>query len=214
MNFFNNIIKNKMKKKYTRWLVWALVSIATISPLLPPLYFYYDKFGLGYWKEHQDWAHLGSYFGGVIGPLVTFISVLYLGFQLRQQVKQNRREADVRRCELLIKEAKDSAVLLSKRFDDVDFLNCLKSEVEAYIGNDSNLHKERATKFCRDNLRLYYEFLILESVLVELYELDHKTYDTVRWRVMAHCDLDGLGAFNRIVNEKHGTNKKLCISLR
>ncbi|WP_444886691.1 hypothetical protein [Microbulbifer sp. JMSA008] len=47
------------------------------------LYFY--KFGLGLWDDHSKWGELGSFFGGVIGPLLAAASVIYLAQQVRLQ---------------------------------------------------------------------------------------------------------------------------------
>ena len=35
-----------------------------------PIVLYAYKFGIGLWDSNADWAAMGSYFGGVLGPLI------------------------------------------------------------------------------------------------------------------------------------------------
>ncbi|MCJ1881873.1 hypothetical protein [Pseudomonas nitroreducens] len=48
-------------------------------------YFYIGDFSLSASSENIDWSSFGSYFGGVAGPLLTFISVFLLVYTIRQQ---------------------------------------------------------------------------------------------------------------------------------
>ena len=48
-------------------------------------YFFVGGFSLERSVSNTDWGSFGSYFGGVAGPLLTFISVLLIVYTVRQQ---------------------------------------------------------------------------------------------------------------------------------
>ncbi|WP_071873539.1 hypothetical protein [Atopomonas hussainii] len=48
-------------------------------------YFFIGDFTLSAATENLDWSAFGSYFGGVAGPFLTFISILLLVYTIRQQ---------------------------------------------------------------------------------------------------------------------------------
>lgn len=57
--------------------------------LLTVMGVYSYSFGIGLWEEHQKWAEMGSFFGGVLGPILAFCSLLYLAYQVEMQRKQH-----------------------------------------------------------------------------------------------------------------------------
>ena len=70
--------------------------LALTSALLvfTPIFLYIKVFGFGFWDEHTKWAELGSFFGGVLGPIITVISVGFLFLQLRANNKQQQHTID------------------------------------------------------------------------------------------------------------------------
>lgn len=70
-----------MKKIIISILILALISI------LASAWFYYDRFDLGYWENASDWGAMGSFFGGVLGPAFTFLTMLLLAYTLFQNKK-------------------------------------------------------------------------------------------------------------------------------
>ena len=75
---------------------FSLLVIITMIGL--PIFLYINQFGLGVWDKHEDWARMGSYFGGVVGPIITTISLLFLGWQIGVQTKQRREENILHVC--------------------------------------------------------------------------------------------------------------------
>ncbi|MBU75613.1 MAG: hypothetical protein CMK63_01320 [Pseudoalteromonadaceae bacterium] len=61
---------------------WAGLMVG-VTLIATPIGLYIDKFGLGYWAEHQKWAELGTYIGGVVTPILTFITIAFLLLQLK-----------------------------------------------------------------------------------------------------------------------------------
>jgi len=72
----------------------AIVVIAIAFPIAIYLY----QFGFGLWSSHDDWGTMGSYFGGVLGPIITSISLAFLAIQIRAQTKQRSEEAALHVC--------------------------------------------------------------------------------------------------------------------
>lgn len=63
-----------------------------------PIILYVNQFGFGIWDKHEDWARMGSYFGGVLGPIITTVSLLFLGWQIGAQTKQRKEEVTLHVC--------------------------------------------------------------------------------------------------------------------
>lgn len=72
----------------------ALVVIVIALPIATYLY----QFGFGIWSSHEDWGIMGSYFGGILGPIITSISLAFLAVQIRAQTNQRSEEAALHVC--------------------------------------------------------------------------------------------------------------------
>ena len=76
--------------KSKQFFLW-IFSILLIST---PIVLYIYKFGFGLWNDHSKWAELGSYFGGILGPILSFVSILILWFSLKQSISGNQSQVD------------------------------------------------------------------------------------------------------------------------
>ncbi len=88
-----------------RW--FGLLAAVTCIPV--GVYAY--NFGIGFWNTNEDWAYLGTFFGGVLGPILTFASVLLLILTLKETQSANKAQL----------------VLLQKQQFDNSFFNTLNS---------------------------------------------------------------------------------------
>ncbi|MFM5495563.1 hypothetical protein ACET9I_03165 [Aeromonas veronii] len=50
---------------------------------------YLIQFGFGFWDDNEDWGYLGSFFGGVLGPLFSFASFYLLLLTLKETKSSN-----------------------------------------------------------------------------------------------------------------------------
>lgn len=57
-----------------------------------PIALYIKKFGFGLWENHDDWARMGDFFGGVLGTILTTISIVFLAIQIREQSTVRKNE--------------------------------------------------------------------------------------------------------------------------
>lgn len=75
-----------------RYLIYLSALFMIVTALVYSIYFFYV---LDYEisKEVDDWAHLGSYFGGVVGPALSFISLIML---IKTLELQNAANSDLR----------------------------------------------------------------------------------------------------------------------
>ena len=60
-----------------------------------PVVLYFYEFGLGLWEKNEDWAYLGSFFGGVLGPAFTLMSVVLLVFTLKETQQANHSQLEL-----------------------------------------------------------------------------------------------------------------------
>lgn len=81
--------------------LFFITFIASISPIA--FYFWHFYFHLGFKISNNvnDWASLGSYFGGVIGPTLTFFTIIILIKSLETQKSFNEKSLkEIQRKEL------------------------------------------------------------------------------------------------------------------
>lgn len=101
--------------------LWALALAAIL--IAAPIGLYIDKFGLGYWDEHEKWGELGSYFGGVVTPILTGITLIFLLLQLKYLAKGLESERQHR--------------IQTDTNSEVDYFISLIYEKVTYIKNNS-----------------------------------------------------------------------------
>lgn len=68
-----------------------LVSAALFASVV--LFFFVDKFGIGYWDTVEEWAQTGDFFGGILNPIFAFFSLIliaYTLFQNKNAIEQNK----------------------------------------------------------------------------------------------------------------------------
>ncbi|MGF1760978.1 hypothetical protein L4D76_24260 [Photobacterium sagamiensis] len=100
--------------------------------VLLPIVLYINQFGFGVWclvfgvwTDHSKWAEMGSFFGGVLGPIITVISVTFLYVQLKEHQKQQQYTLDT--------------LKLQKIESDIAFFSSIvKSELERKIPTMNN----------------------------------------------------------------------------
>lgn len=85
-----------------------LISFIAIAALIAAglsIYFYIDQFGIGYFESVGDWGTLGDFFGGILNPTFTFLSIILLAYTLYQNkmaLEQNQIALDLNNEELEI----------------------------------------------------------------------------------------------------------------
>ncbi len=72
--------------------MWKIILVFVIGLLLAVAvggaYYIYVGIGMPFSDSGEDWAQFGNYFGGVAGPLLSFISILLLVYAILMQNRQ------------------------------------------------------------------------------------------------------------------------------
>ncbi|MCF6189785.1 MAG: putative phage abortive infection protein [Cocleimonas sp.] len=77
------------------WIKTIVVVAAIVS--LSAIIFYWYKFGFGLWDTPEKWGALGDFFGGILNPILAFLSLILLLITLQQNQKalsQNKKALD------------------------------------------------------------------------------------------------------------------------
>ena len=125
------------------------------------IYAFANQFGLNLSTDLSRWAEFGSFFGGTLGPILAFPSLIYLAIQIQQQTKEYRDA----RIESEIKQREDSislylAMLHQKLFVNDPTLGFPISDLILKISNDKNL-KNKNSELCRIGLSARAETLVM-----------------------------------------------------
>lgn len=89
--------------------LWFTLIFMACAGVCVAFYIYRDQFGGGYSPKSEDWAAFGSYMGGVLGPLVsllTLVAVIRTVYLQRELLSAQREES----LALKIAAAQDTSV--------------------------------------------------------------------------------------------------------
>lgn len=78
-----------MKKKI-EFMFWTVILVLILLPVISYIY----VFGFGFWSTSTQWAELGGFFGGVLGPILSFISILILWLSLKQSANDSQSQVN------------------------------------------------------------------------------------------------------------------------
>lgn len=77
-----------------KFLIVILVTCLLIALLSVPLFLWSEKFGIGNGGTTETWSHFGTFFSGILSPLLAFFSFIGVIITIRQQGKSNRLQAE------------------------------------------------------------------------------------------------------------------------
>ncbi|NRB22729.1 hypothetical protein [Shewanella sp.] len=93
----------KKTKKFKRIVI--ISSIFLISPIVLSYVYQFGHGGLS--NKTQDWANFSTYVGGLLTPIITFFTIVFLYFQIRSsreeselQIAENSRSVERQLCHL------------------------------------------------------------------------------------------------------------------
>lgn len=143
---------------------WAVIAFVFISCLIIiGLYSY--QFGIGLWSTPEKWGQLGDFFGGVLNPVIGFVTLILLLVTITQNQKAleyNSQELELTRNELSDskKALQQQVVILATQsfnstfFHMVSFLNDSSSNIryESTEENIKNIKGKKAFQFYHQEL--------------------------------------------------------------
>ncbi len=190
------------------------VVILGVLILTLPIYLYINQFGIGVWKEHQEWGVMGSYFGGVMGPLITSISIVFLGYQIREQRLQRNlefigRQSRQHEKDLLNLIPKLSTILKSEPFYSSVKFTMINYDKKVYLG-DREGAKNEVKKLVKSYFREFHVWLAIDLNYRDLAKVDYSRYKKVTYYLLSECELECLHYLNKVSNSFCDINNEVC----
>ncbi|EJN6718012.1 hypothetical protein NQO50_004406 [Vibrio vulnificus] len=177
----------------------VLIAVLVFAACLLPISLYAYQFGFGLWDSHEDWGIMGSYFGGILAPIFTGISVIFLAFQIREQVKLNSQSLQERRATQLEGDIKYALPLLLTFLEDKKFISDLKSQLARYEGiSDGDQLKAMTKDFSTTYIQPVQAWALLDGALRNLYRFDRTRYKAMTQYVIMHCVIERLAYLDRV----------------
>ncbi|EHR0803111.1 hypothetical protein KS868_004427 [Vibrio parahaemolyticus] len=201
-----------MKGKSLYFIISTIIAILSL-----PIALYVYKFGIGLWDSHADWAVMGSYFGGVLGPLITGVSLLFLGFQIRAQVIQNKIEYLDRKCSHSEVSVRENLPRLSEylKLEFGDAIRLTKMACKDLIRDgQSDAARDEATKVVRVYFKEFQTWNILDSNLRELCLLDYSRYKKMSLYLLAEQELEVIYDLHFLSDLFSKTSSEQCVLLK
>ena len=146
-----NLLLLKQKIKNRSNIVLVLIGLGIIIITFGVFYneFLIDKSlsELNSQGSITNWGYFGSYFGGIVAPILTFITLIILIRQINEMQKANKIQIEhmerARRIEILTERINYTSNKANERINKVHSLD--EDIVSLYIENDPNLSKQGVT---------------------------------------------------------------------
>ncbi|MFC1503451.1 hypothetical protein ACFL53_03755, partial [Pseudomonadota bacterium] len=192
-------------------------SLLVFSVVLLPIITYGYKFGFGFWDSHEDWGYMGSYFGGVMGPIMTSLSLFFLAWQIREQLIQRKLEFTNQKSNQCEKDILNITPKLAQVLNDVNFTSTIKVAMASY----DEKYKLQGADEARDEVKMlvetyYKEFNLWLSIDVNfrgLASIDYTRYKKLTYYMLSECELEGLYYLNKVSNRLSNESNTLCTLL-
>ncbi|WP_152662855.1 hypothetical protein [Halomonas sp. HG01] len=174
-----------MKKNKANYSVGGLFLIFVFLPILAYVY----KFGIGFWDNHEDWSYMGDYFGGVLGPIITSLSLFFLAFQIRFQSQQRAEENSRHICFEGEKNIEKALEVVKPLLDEARISSNLKltaekiKELKEQEKNDEA--RKEANRFFSDQVNVLSNWARIDVSLRDMRDHDENKCRMAKWGVYA-----------------------------
>ncbi len=144
--------------------------------LCVPLFLWHEKFGLGYGGTTEAWSHFGTFFSGIISPVLACLSFIGVIITIRQQGKSNKLQADANeKAEVNRKLANELQIRVEEKQQD-NFEISIQNKNAMSIRAQSNVVRSTAIDII-NNILDYPRTQVAKSARVLLLELQNLSYD-------------------------------------
>lgn len=83
----------KFKKTFKEYPLASLIVTSALIAAFLAIGFYIHKFKIGYYEKPEEWGALGDFFGGILNPFFTFLSIILFAYTLSQNRKALEQSA-------------------------------------------------------------------------------------------------------------------------
>lgn len=172
-----------------------LVLIFTLILLFLPATLYFYKFGFGLWETHEDWAKMGGFFGGVLGPILASFSLFFLGYQYHLQTED--RLINIFEEDVMNFLPKLSKVLKSKDFKEN--MRKLLLDHKLLIELDKNLEAELLiNKYIGENIRPHTLWVQIDASMRNLKKRSDFRHRRMRTYILSECNIEDLVLMDQV----------------
>ncbi|MGQ0333108.1 hypothetical protein [Halomonas elongata] len=188
-----------------KWVKVACCSLLVVAIFLP-IGLYIKVFGVGLWDKHEDWARMGSFFGGILGPIITGSTLVFLGMQIKLQ-SQQRRDEEVRHiCSECERDILKALPIIEEFFVDGENISKIQQQWEKYRDAKKAGDKEKAFDVAKEAFSGSFYFLAswsqVEVSLSKLKDLNPNKYNVMRWHIFSRLDVYVLGYVDSLRSEQ------------
>lgn len=192
-------------------VILSLVVLLVVGLVVLPIVFYVSKFGIGLWSDHEDWARMGSYFGGVMGPIVTSISIVFLGYQIREQFLEKRESRILAICEECESDIKEYAEKIRNHLlleeNQVALDEVLRRNKATVEGGNPEEGKEIIREFIANNLELSSMWVQIDASMRTLSNLNRRKLKRMNAYLFSKLHVKNLVGLHVLHQELTGGNE-------
>ncbi|MPW31026.1 hypothetical protein F9L16_18740 [Agarivorans sp. B2Z047] len=160
---------------------------------------------------------MGSFFGGVVGPLITGFSLIFLGLQLKAQLVQRKMELTDKKSSHYEKDISALIPKLALSLETMDYKAGLRFTNLMYEKHLEAGEDKKAKQLLEDFVESFFQnFNIWASIdnnYRELAKIDYQRYRALTFYILIECELEDLYHLNLITNRFEETNEVLCTQL-
>jgi uncharacterized membrane protein len=188
-----------------------------LAIVITPIALYVKQFGFGLWENHDDWAKMGDFFGGVLGTILTTISIVFLAVQIREQSKVRANELSNTislECEHDVRLYTEKvSLVLSEKTVTAILLQTIMNHDALIKENKLEEAKKLIQTYISDNLELSSAWIQVDSSMRKLYELDIRRYLRLRNHVISVMDMGHISFMDSLVSVFSGKEKSSSLFL-
>ncbi|EMC2459639.1 hypothetical protein [Vibrio alginolyticus] len=173
-----------MKHLRTLIVILLLAMTFTIAP-------YFFKFHNFYqYATTQDFANFGTYISGILTPIFTLVSILFIGFQVIESSKQSKLERAIFEHKISLDNL-TSSLANEKHLTEIE-----EQAYQSYLRGE-NVYLS-CSEFYRNSSRVIESFGVVSQTLSHVKELDEKQYNISRGLAISAIDRDKLSKVERL----------------
>lgn len=172
---------------------------------------YINQFGVGVWENHEDWARMGSFFGGIFGPILASLSLLFLAYEYH--LGKKHKLVAVFENDVMAFLPKLSARLLDTSF---------KSDMEEIIISYKRLiykNKEREAKilistYIAENIRFHTLWFQIDASMRHIRKSSKFRHERMRAYILSECEIADLVLLDEVrLASAPNASKEGCLFL-
>jgi hypothetical protein len=183
-----------------------LTTLSLSVLLMLPAFFYYLKWGIGFWSEHEDWSIMATYFSGFYGPMFTGISIVFVALQIKSTNDENRKIKLSNEFEMLLMNLNEQLATTDREHIHKitkEVATSIKEGIEPALG-------ELSFGFYNNKSLLFHAVAGIILTLNSMRDLDEERFITLRTILFSLVERDLFSKLESIAQSFRITSKCIC----